>query len=239
MPAKSVCCQIRSAGHYGGPRLTFGFNRNRRAIRALHQTAPACCLEWDALITPLRHPPLEGGPSKLTSPLKIPNIVDTTKLALYSLGTHSVQLYACRAAYRGLINRRPAVQVVNAPLTVVVGTLMHSSQILRTIAIATGFSSPLCCNLAVSSFRRKVVRDFPRNLFQPTGASALRLAVCPLFLPAPAAACKKVNTLQKRNNHRHEKQYLLCTAGEYICESGSCGVFLCNRGAKWRTGSVR
>jgi hypothetical protein len=52
------------------------------------------------------------------------------------------------------------VKLANAPLTVVVGTLMHSSQILRTIAIVIAFklnNQPyLCCAAVDLSLQERV-----------------------------------------------------------------------------------
>jgi hypothetical protein len=92
-------------------------------------------------------------------------------------------------------HEHPAVQLANAPLTVVVGTLMHSSQVLRTIAIA--YSVPQLPVLQIHSV------SFAR--FRLTEASAIQSLWRPPFLSA-LMPHGELKTWQKLNNQRHNKQ---------------------------------
>jgi hypothetical protein len=122
------CCHIWSARHYG-PQVDVAFNGTLAPCERCNKHPLACFPEWDALITPLRHP-LPGRQPKLYVALEISNIVDINK-------NHSVlfknSLSSCfsLSGYRHKSDRvHPAVQLASVRLTVW-NPFMHSSQVLR------------------------------------------------------------------------------------------------------------
>jgi hypothetical protein len=125
------------------------------------------------------------------------NIVDINK-------THSVlfknSLSSCfsLSGYRPKSDRvHPAVQLASVRLTVW-NPLMHSSQILRTIAVASGFRSCLCSRLTLRRSRA----------FLATGRS---LRVCRMLDQE-----RRLSLFA--NNRRHQKRYLTLHVRRLIFE---------------------